>query len=816
MIALAAVAAAGLLALSAPPSIPATAEDLTVEAGSVTYRADTGRYQLEGGVVLRRGVVTLRARSASYDPSTGEVDAVGDVLLTDATRAVAADGLRAVMDGGFKTEHVVAFLKEGPVAMGDATGAEDARRRGRNRATFTGATLEGERSGHLRLGDARLTLCDCGGGAPSWELRARRAEVEPGHHATLSWPVLYVTPRFLFVKRPVPVLILPWIFLPLGERQSGLLFPSVASTGATGFGVALPVFVTLGRSADATLTPEYLFGRARADVADGQPAVRGWGLRLELRWAPAEDAAGEIELHGIDDQDREPGGAGGGRLGIVGTHGQRLGASGRLRADVALASDPVWFRDATGDLLLRSAYYRRSALLASFAGDALVVEGGAAYHQPLTPSGWYPDATGARPGYGTFGADLPTFHRWPGLAATLLPEALGPVQVSGRLGLSRYATVNGDTGATFTAGDPGATRGFVTTSREGVSRLDARAELAAPLRLGSALTVTPYARGAALGYRFDTGRSPAVVAWGVGGAALSSEVSRRYGAVLHRIVPRLELRAGTRAFGSEDGALPLRAYDVWDRVGDDVQRGPVSVAEPAGQPAGSLTAASDGTFRQLRASVESRLDGPGGSLRLQLGQDVDLVGGVAGETFFSAAAHRGPVTAEVSGRVLAFQGRAVAAPAPRFPSWLDHFTELHGAITAADRRGDLVRAGLVAVGPGASGQLMAGVDALFDLRPAAIDASAQGSAGFRGVLGGATLGYDALFTVRPIEVARCSGAGTRRVDAGQVQQHAGSVTWNSPCHCFLARLVVRVNDCGETSYSAAVDLSRLGERAAVR
>jgi LPS-assembly protein len=818
-----AAAAAGLLALSAAAASPAAvgAGDVSVEAGNVSYQADTGSYRLEDGVVLRRGLVTLRARSATYDPTTGAVHATGDVLLTDARRAVAADGMTAVLGGAYQAEHVIAFLKEGPVELGSATTIEEARRRGRNRLTFTGERLEGDGTGRLRLGGARLTLCDCGGGAPSWELRAGHAGVVPGHHATLSWPVLYVTPRFLLVNRPVPVLILPWIFLPLGERQTGLLLPVVgSSTPASGFSVAQPVFVTLGRSADATVTPEYLFGRKASEVAAGNPAVRGFGARMELRWVPAADARGEVELHAIHDLDREPLGAGGWRLGVEGAQSQRLLDHTLLGIHLALASDPVWFRDATGDVLLRTASYRRSSLLVSRGGDALVLEAGAAYHQPLTPNGWgVPAGATERPPYGVFGAELPVFHRWPSLSATLLPRDLGPLSITGRAGLERYAPASGDARGGFGPGDPGAVRGLSAPEREGVTRLDARAEISAPVLLGGALGLTPYLRGAALGYAFDTGRDPARVAWGVAGAAVSTELSRAYGGTLHRIAPRLELRAGTRAVGGDDGALPFLAYDAWDRVRDGLLRFPASAADPGGAAAGSLSAAPGGAFQQLRLALENRLDaGKAGSLRLEVGQDLDVRAGRMAETFFSGTAARGRLSADLSGRFLSFDGRPEAAPAPRFRSWLDHFTELRAGLSAADPRGDQLHAGLLSVGPGASGALMAGVDTLFDLRSAAVDAAAQGSAGVRVVLGGGTLGYDALFTVRPIEVGRCrgTGTGTRQLEPWHVQQHSGSFIWDSPCHCFLARLAVRVNDCGERAWSAAIDLARMGERAVVR
>jgi LPS-assembly protein len=823
---LAVLALAGLLAGPASPSpdaLPGGTGPVSVQAERVTREAD-GRIRLEGGAVVRRGVVTLRARSARVDPESGEVDAVGDVLLTDATRAVAADGLHAILGGPFEAEHVIAFVKDRPVELGQAATAEAARRTGANRLTLTGARLAGDESRRLTLSEARLTLCDCGGAAPSWEIHTRKADVIPGVRAILSWPVLYVTPRFLLVNRPVPVLIVPWLYLPLGDRQSGLLIPEIGSTSGTGLVISQPVFVTLGRSADATVTPEYLFGhKTKAPTA---ASVRGFGTRLELRWAPAVDAAGTLELAWVHDLAREPGGGSGDRLGISGVHQQGLGPDTRLRLDLGLTSDPVWSRDFTPAVLLRDAFYRRSDLLVSHRSDALVLEGGAAYYQPLAPTAWNHAIPSAVPGalapsgYGAFGSDVPVFHRWPGLAGSLLPSTLGPVEVSGRVGVQRFAPASGDaTSIALGPGDPGGRldahqRPVVyALPREAATRLDTRLELRAPFRVGP-LALEPYLRGAALGYQFDTARDPAAEAWGVGGALVETELSRRYGDLVHRITPRLEFRAGTGAAGPDGRALALPAYDEWDRVLD---RGPIPDLAGTGllRPARSLTAASESRFQQLRASVESHLTAKGvDRLRLLVGQDVDVGGGRLAETFFSAGAAAGPLGVDLSGRFLAFQGRVEPAPRPSHASLLDPFTELRAGISLGDPHGHVLRAGLLAVGAGGSGTLVAGVDPLFDLRPTAIDAVAQGSVGGRVVLGGGTLGYDALFPGRPIDVPQCSGNGTRRLEVWQVQQHTGSFAWNSPCRCFLAAFSLSVDDCGKiSSFKASINLARLGEGA---
>lgn len=775
MTSLTALAAAGLLArlcLVAAP--PAPSGDVQIE-GEVRYNPGTGRLVVEGGAVLRRGDVVVRARSATFDPATGEVSAVGNVLLTDATRVVAADAIRAVLGGELEAEGVVAFVKDAPVDLGAAAGLDEARRAGRNRLSFSGPRLEGDAAGRFRLHDARLTLCDCpGGAAPSWEVSARKADVIPGRRAILSWPVLRVTPRFLLVDRPVPVLVLPWLYLPLADRQTGLLLPEVRSVKGTGLALAQPLFVTLGRSADATLTADYAFGRARADVAAGEPAVRGPGARLELRWAPAIGAEGRVQVSWLHDLDDEPRGAAGDRLAIEGEHAQRLSDETTLRAALRLTSDPLWVRDLAPNDVARTVPYRRSDVLLSRGGDALVLEAGASYLQPLRPLG-----TVEGEDSGTFGAGLDASSRWPAVAATLVPLGAGPLRLSGRAGAARFAPVSG---------------AFDREGRPAATRADVGLELSLPLLLGRALSLAPYVRGAAAGYAFEADRDAEGSAWAVAGAVLGTEVSRRLGRLRHAIAPRLEWRAGTDVAGDRLGWL---AYDALDRTG-----------------AGALASGPAGPWQQLRGAVETRLAGERGDLaRLEVGQDLDLRSGRFAETSVAAALALGRVSFDGAARFFAVDGRGedVALPPNVPPSrFLDRFTELRASAAVSDRRGDALSAGFFAAGPGGSGALLAGLDPLFDVRAAALPPSAYAAASARVVAGGATLGYEARFPGRPKLDATCAGTGTRRLDAWEVEEHVGTFVWDSPCRCFRLSAFVGVDDCGElTTYGASVDLSRL-------
>jgi LPS-assembly protein len=763
-----------------PPS--ATKGDIHVAADQVSYDPTTGRVSLEGHAVVRRGDIVLRARSAEYDPATGEVRASGGVLLTDPTRVVSADAVRAVIGGEAEATGVVAFVKGQPVDLTSALcTADEAAHKGQNLLSFSTPSLEIEPDGRMLLRGARLTLCDCPGGKPpAWEITASDADVLPGKRAILRWPVLRIAPPFM--ERTVPVFVFPWLYFPLSDRQTGLLIPTVGSTGSSGFSIAQPLYITLGRSADATITPTYAFGRPASDVNDGKPSVRGPGAIGELRWAPAERAEGRAELTWIQDLDAEPGGASGDRFALLFQHQQQVGDATSLQSRLQLATDPVWVRDMNPDVLLRSIPYRRSDVLGSVRGGPTVTEAVASYLQPFDPV----EVSTLLP-YGKLGADRAVSSRWGTAAASLVPVDAGPLQLSGRFGVSRFSPVQGING----------------TARDVVGRLpttrgDVRAEIAAPFVLGDALVLAPFVRGAALGYAPDGGQTTGI-AWGVAGAVAESEISRRFGELRHTITPRLEWRAATPPAGDP---LAVPAFDLYDR-----------------STAGLLTAAP-GDFNQLRGSIETRLQAPGRTaLRAELGQDLDLRAGRFEETFATVSASTPGLTVFTTAKVLA-QGResqpppapclVAPCPLPISSKVLDRFTELRAGLTAEDRRGDGIRFTYGAVGPGGSQSLVAGLDPLFDPRTAAVNASATGTLELRAAIAGARLGYEALIPGRATFLPACTGTGERQVSSLQVQQHTATFTWNSPCNCFRLTAVVRLDDCGNLSYSASIDLARLG------
>jgi LPS-assembly protein len=806
------LAAAALLAqaAAAPPTEAGGGQPpIHVESQEAIWDVGAGMARLKGGVVLRRGTLVLRAPEASYQPGTGLIEVTGGALLIDGPRAIVARAIRGELGGTYEAEAPSILFADDARALASATTPEEAEGVPRRRLTLRAERATGTADGNITLTGARGTLCNCPSGAPPpWELRARSADVRAGDRAILTWPALWVVPPFM--ERAIPVLALPWLWVPLGERQTGLLLPEIGSSEASGLTLAEPFFLTLGRSADLTAWAGWAFGRPRSEVDAGSPSVRGFDGALELRWTPAARAQGKLRLDWLYDLDSEPGGEKGARMALTGGHAQAIGDRTDLRVELDLVGDPLYVRDFSGDLLQRDARYRRSALLVSHRRGDAVLEASGAWLLPLSADSSLAGVEGLD--FGVFGAGLPSFHRGPALSAQLLPTPiLGGLLASGRAELARFAPFSGPTSDGGSDGIGPGDRGWTASASPGeldgrfepgerlaATRALLRAELTIPVPIGRWLRFSTSLRWAASAYAFDAAADPILDAWGVVAAALETELSRSYGALRHLIVPRLALRAGTTVLGDR---LPAFGYDGWDRAGEI----PPGVAAPfAG--ARLLSAAPTGDYRQLRGSVETRLLGPAGEhLRAELGQDFDLRTGEPAESFATLRLQAGSIGAEGTVR---YAGLAVRPVSPSDPAAEpDDWTEVRGALRFTSAKGYGAHAALSSIGAGGSPTAQGGVDSLFDLRPVPLGRSSQGDAGLRLPLGPATIGYDVLFPAREFSAPQCDSTGTRQLGPLHIQQHTASVVWDSPCRCFRATVAVRVNDCGGMGFKAQFDFS---------
>jgi hypothetical protein len=265
-------------------------------------------------IVLRDGSVAAEGHVVLVAPGGARVTADAASLVDGVAHlrwgATVIDGLEVVFTEG------EADLAAGTFVLYDVrVAAID----GTLRAAAERLVVDG--SGALTGEGLIVTTCDCAVPSP-WQVRARRA--------VLRDDVVRVHGASLDVLE-VPVLPLPFAEMPL-SRRSGLLLPEAAWT-QDGPSIGLPVYVTLGRSADVTITPEWR-------------AERGPRLGAEGRWSTV-GGAGQAEVFGgWDTQTTSARGS------ATWAHAAHRGAT-RLATEGQAASDLGYFADYGQALLVR-------------------------------------------------------------------------------------------------------------------------------------------------------------------------------------------------------------------------------------------------------------------------------------------------------------------------------------------------------------------------------------------------------------------------------------------------------------------------------
>ncbi|MBI5496924.1 MAG: LPS-assembly protein LptD [Deltaproteobacteria bacterium] len=466
--------------LPAPPGAGAW----RITAGTLRWDPAARTLHATGGVVVTTPDRVVAAPEMTIHVDGGRVESAGPVVVADGTQVARCSSVVLFPARGTGSLHDVELAVHAPM---DAATRDAVARLGMRPPSPATAKLTGRRvtllsPGKLRVEEAWMTTCDCREGPAPIAVRARSATVVQEESAWLWLPTVEVA--------GVPVLVLPFWMVPLGGRQSGLLFPQVRLQD--GLWVQQPLFVEVGRSADVTVAP-------------GMVTQRGPRLALEGRAAPAQDTYLEAQLTWQRDAKhlwahRDPHRAVGrsGRLpapvedavGLQSTRtprGERLYPdrfAGRLlarsrtgpaalAADVNLASDryvPGDFGVSLGD---RVAPYLRSAAAAQLRAPHLSASLGVASFQDLQQ----PDVLFA----GRASARL--VHRVPSLQLRVLEVPVLPALPRVGSLLAARALLSLDHAAPLGVG---ATRedfhraGWVSAG----TRLALQPELVAPLRLG--------------------------------------------------------------------------------------------------------------------------------------------------------------------------------------------------------------------------------------------------------------------------------------------------------------------------------------------
>ncbi|MDI6747808.1 MAG: LPS assembly protein LptD [Rhodocyclaceae bacterium] len=385
--------AAGVIAGFPPRSDPPI--DKKTAPTQVTARNISGINEIEviaaGDAELKRADDTLRAERIIYRQAEDEVEAIGDVRLTNPDAIITGPRLRMRMaDSTGEFESPAYIIKSKPKEIPEPaltmSGLPAVGPKGKVFAT-TGKMLSsppvtasgsadrlefrGEDLYHLK----KASYSTCAPNERDWELVVDELDLD---YTTATGEARHATVRF----KDVPLLYTPWISFPLNnERKSGLLTPTIGSTSKSGFEVTAPWYWNIAPNMDATIAPRLM-------------SRRGMQLNTEFRYLDY-NYRGQARVEYLPDDKL----ANRDRYGYALIHNQNLGHGFSTAINLNGVSDDDYF----GDLSTRVAAVSQGNLLR---------QGILSYGGP-----WYSAALNVQT-YQTL-ADLPSpYRRLPQLTGT--------------------------------------------------------------------------------------------------------------------------------------------------------------------------------------------------------------------------------------------------------------------------------------------------------------------------------------------------------------------------------------------------------------
>jgi len=215
------------------------------------------RWVLEKGAI-QSDTVLLVADRIEYEPATGEIRAEGRIRLE--TEGVRLRCARLAMDWKKEVGEAYALELELPPSWTLKSG----------KVQFT----------TLRRWDFQaVDVSPCPQEEPGWKARLVELKLDLDAFAVLKHASVWLG--------PVPVLYIPWAPYPANAtRSSGLLPPLLGSSSRLGATLGMAYYQTLGPSADATFSPEFL---SKEGVL--------WGG--EVRWNPEPTHQGSFQGQAI-------------------------------------------------------------------------------------------------------------------------------------------------------------------------------------------------------------------------------------------------------------------------------------------------------------------------------------------------------------------------------------------------------------------------------------------------------------------------------------------------------------------------------------
>lgn len=217
-----------------PPVENPEESDIDVKADNAQFIED-GTSVFTGNVIVERGGQELKADRATYNQTSGNVTAKGDIRLRDSEIILNAEQAEWSLSND----------------KGSLLDAEYRLRESHARGEASYVQRKGQQTTNLK----NATYTTCTEGDDAWLLEASKVNLD--HEEAVGsardvvvrlggWPVFYT----------------PYISFPLNdERKSGFLLPSVGNTDQTGVDIATPYYWNIAPDQDATITPRYMSDR---------------------------------------------------------------------------------------------------------------------------------------------------------------------------------------------------------------------------------------------------------------------------------------------------------------------------------------------------------------------------------------------------------------------------------------------------------------------------------------------------------------------------------------------------------------------------
>jgi LPS-assembly protein len=305
-----------------PPGAAITDQPTDVD-GDTLDGTDGEVLNLQGNVVLRRGDQVLATDKLSYDQAKETYTAEGSVRYQDGGMRLVAE--RASGDQS-KDQHRLENIRYQLMSRRGNGGADS--------IEMTGSTGRMTRSNYSTCPpDGRM-----------WELRAGEIEVDTAEGiGTARNATLRVG--------KVPVLYLPWFRFPVDDRRrTGLLYPTIGSSGRNGFDWRQPIYLNLAPNYDATLEPRLMTRRGLQLGGEFRYLTETGRGELDLAFLPSDDLArrerSDEIAEGVPEANRRDDNRGFARF----FGQQNFGPSWQARANVRWISDTRFLDDASGSI----------------------------------------------------------------------------------------------------------------------------------------------------------------------------------------------------------------------------------------------------------------------------------------------------------------------------------------------------------------------------------------------------------------------------------------------------------------------------------